>query len=188
MRFALGFLLLRMLSFAATVPPAPDMGFPLADVKARELRSQFLDKRSGHVHHAIDLMRRRGTPVLAVTDGVIRKLYRSRAGGISIYLFDGSQEYCFFYGHLDHYAKGLREGQEVHRGDVIGFVGSTGNAKRSSPHLHFAVSLTGPLKKWSGGVPLDPYPMLLAVSSSPDSPAAQPAVIVADQQEPQPSR
>ena len=89
---------------------------------------------------------------MAVTDGEIHKLYRSKTGGISVYLFDASQEYCFFYAHLDHYAEGLHEGQEVHKGDVIAYVGYTGNASRNAPHLHFAVSLTGAQHKWSGGV------------------------------------
>jgi murein DD-endopeptidase MepM/ murein hydrolase activator NlpD len=115
-------------------------------------------------------MRPRGTQILAVTDGVIRKMYRSKSGGISVYLFDQSEEYCFFYAHLDHYAKGLLEGQEVHKGDVLGYVGSTGNAKRSSPHLHFGVSLTGPERRWSGGYAIDPYPVLL--TATPPRPAS----------------
>jgi murein DD-endopeptidase MepM/ murein hydrolase activator NlpD len=152
---------------AAKRPELPELVYPLAEVKAKELRSQFNDRRRGHRHNAIDLMRPRGTPVMAVTDGAIRKLYRSKTGGISVYLFDESGEYCFFYGHLDHYVKNLHEGQEVHRGDIIAYVGYTGNAKRSAPHLHFAVSLTGPERRWSGGVAIDPYPMLLAAVPAP---------------------
>jgi murein DD-endopeptidase MepM/ murein hydrolase activator NlpD len=167
MRIVLRVLLLTfpILLGAAKRPEMPDIGYPLAEVKPTELRSQFNDRRRGHQHHAIDLMRARGTEVMAVTDGVIRKLYRSRTGGISIYLFDGSEEYCFFYAHLDHYAKNLHEGQQVRKGEVIGYVGYTGNAKRSAPHLHFAVSLTGPQRRWSGGVAIDPYPILLAASA-----------------------
>jgi murein DD-endopeptidase MepM/ murein hydrolase activator NlpD len=156
-------------------------------VKPRELRSQFNDGRRGHKHQAIDLMRPRGTPVMAVTDGVIRKLYRSKTGGISIYLFDSSQEYCFFYAHLDHYAKNLREGQEVRKGQVVGYVGYTGNAKRSSPHLHFAVSLTGPQRRWSGGAAIDPYPLLLA--AAPPSPGMGETETVGDaEDDPEPAR
>jgi murein DD-endopeptidase MepM/ murein hydrolase activator NlpD len=153
---------------ALAIPPdAPQIGYPLAEVKLNELHSEFNDHRRGHRHHAIDLMRPRGTPVMAVTDGKIRKLYRSKTGGISVYLFDASEEYCFFYAHLDHYAEGLHEGQEVHKGDVIAYVGHTGNAKRNAPHLHLAVSLTGPQRKWSGGVALDPYPMLVIAATPP---------------------
>ncbi len=146
------------------LPPLPDFASPLAEVRAKDLHSEFNDHRRGHRHHAIDLMSPRGTPVMAVTDGVINKLYRSKTGGISVYLFDTSQEFCFFYGHLDHYAEGLHEGQEVHKGEVIAYVGYTGNAKRNAPHLHFAVSLTGPQRKWSGGTPFDPYPMLVTAA------------------------
>jgi murein DD-endopeptidase MepM/ murein hydrolase activator NlpD len=152
----------------ALPPDAPQIGYPLAEVKPIELqRSEFNAPRRGHRHHAIDLMRPRGTPVMAVTDGQIRKLYRSKTGGISVYLFDASEEYCFFYAHLDHYAEGLHEGQEVHKGDVIAYVGYTGNAKRNAPHLHFAVSLTGAQRKWSGGIALDPYPMLVIAAATP---------------------
>ena len=120
---------------------------------------------------------------MAVTDGVIRRLYRSKTGGISIYLFDGSQEYCFFYGHLDHYAKGLHEGQEVTKGEVIGYVGYTGNAKRSAPHLHFAVSLTGPKHLWYGGTAVDPYPILLAAVPPVTVPGTAETVTDADELE-----
>jgi peptidoglycan LD-endopeptidase LytH len=163
----------------AMPPDAPQIRYPLADVKPSELqRSEFNDHRRGHRHHAMDLMRPRGTPVMAVTDGQIRKLYRSKTGGISVYLFDASEEYCFFYAHLDHYAEGLHEGQEVHKGDVIAYVGYTGNAKRNAPHLHFAVSLTGTQRKWSGGVALDPYPMLV-IAATPHPESGQ-TVVAAD--------
>ena len=164
----------------ALPPDAPQIGYPLAEVKPSELqRSQFNDHRRGHRHHAMDLMRPRGTPVMAVTDGHIQKLYRSKTGGISVYLFDASEEYCFFYAHLDHYAEGLHEGQEVHKGDVIAYVGYTGNAKRNAPHLHFAVSLTGAQRKWSGGIALDAFPMLVIAAATPH-PDDVPTVVAAD--------
>jgi murein DD-endopeptidase MepM/ murein hydrolase activator NlpD len=177
MRFAL-LLALPFLLTAAERPALPDIGYPLAEVKPGELRSMFKDRRTGHRHEAIDLMRPRGTEIMAVTDGVIRKLFRSRTGGISIYLFDGTEEFCFFYAHLDHYAKGLHEGQEVRKGEIIGYVGYTGNAPRNAPHLHFAVSLTGPERRWSGGVAIDPYPMLL--TAVPPTPIDTNATVVSD--------
>jgi murein DD-endopeptidase MepM/ murein hydrolase activator NlpD len=146
---------------AADRPEPPAIVYPLGEVKPGELRSQFKDKRRGHIHQAIDLMRPRGTPIVAVTDGTIRKLARSKTGGISIYLFDETEEYSFFYCHLDHYVKNLHEGQKVQKGEVIGYVGYTGNASRAAPHLHFAVSLTGPQRKWWGETAIDPYPLLL---------------------------
>jgi len=162
----------------ADFPELEPIGYPLAEVKPGELHSEFNDHRRGHRHHAIDLMRPRGTPVLAVTDGTIRKLYRSKTGGISVYLFDKSEKYVFFYAHLNSYKDGLREGQEVHKGDLIAYVGHTGNAPRNAPHLHFAVALTGPQLKWSGGIALDPCPMLV-VAAAPH-PDADPTVVASD--------
>lgn len=176
MRFLLGVFLLA-LAGPAWCQVTPEIGYPLEDVRPRELRSQFKDKRRGHIHHASDLMRPRGTPILAVTDGYIKKLSRSRTGGISIHLFDEAEEYNYFYAHIDHYAKGLREGQHVKRGDVIAYVGSTGNARRRSPHLHFAVSRVPEDKRYWGGEPMDPYPLLVAASS-----AAKPAEDVAGEE------
>ena len=190
MRLVIGALLLALpaLHGASKRPELPDLGYPLAEVKPKELRSQFNDHRRGHQHHAIDLMRPRGTALMAVTDGVIRKLYRSRTGGISIYLFDGSEEYCFFYAHLDHYAKNLHEGQHVRKGEVIGYVGYTGNAKRSAPHLHFAVSLTGPQRRWSGGVAIDPYPLLLAAVPPSPGTGETDSAVADSENDPEPAR
>lgn len=158
--------LLLSLAGAALCQALPDIGYPLAEVRPGELRKQFRDKRRGHIHQANDLMRPRGTPILAVADGTVRKLIRTRTGGISIFQFDAAEEYCYFFAHIDHYAKGLREGQQVHRGDVIAYVGSTGNALRSAPHLHFAVSLVLPDKRFWGGKVIDPYPLLLSASTT----------------------
>jgi murein DD-endopeptidase MepM/ murein hydrolase activator NlpD len=103
----------------------------------------------------------RGTPVLAVTDGKIQKLFLSKPGGNTIYQFDEDGIYCYYYAHLDRYASGLHEGQRVKRGDVIGYVGSTGDAKAEAPHLHIAVFLLGPEKHWWQGTPINPYPLLI---------------------------
>lgn len=143
------------------------MELPLADMDVNKLHSQFLDKRVGHVHRAIDIMQPKGTPILAVADGHIAKLYRSKLGGISVYLFDNDDKVCFFYAHLDHYATGLREGQIVNRGDVLGYVGNTGNARYTAPHLHFAIKRVGADKAWSGGPAVDPYPALMAAAAKP---------------------
>jgi murein DD-endopeptidase MepM/ murein hydrolase activator NlpD len=114
-------------------------------------------------------MRPRGTPVLAVTDGVIRKLFGSIAGGITIYEFDNSDKYCYYYAHLHNYAFGLHEGMRVTRGEVIGFVGATGDASQSAPHLHFAISRLGRDKRYWKGEPIDPYPILLRAVSADES-------------------
>ena len=102
----------------------------------------------------------RGTPVRAVEDGRIARLFNSKAGGITIYQFDPSEQYCYYYAHLDRYAEGLRENDRVSRGQVIGYVGTTGNAPKDTPHLHFAIFRLNSEKRWWEGTPLDPYPIL----------------------------
>ena len=99
--------------------------------------------------------------MLAVENGKIAKLFTSEAGGLTIYQFDPTQTYAYYYAHLDRYADGIVEGMTVRRGDVIGYVGSTGNADASNPHLHFAIFLLGPEKLWWKGEALDPYPALV---------------------------
>ncbi|HUJ15362.1 MAG TPA: M23 family metallopeptidase, partial [Thermoanaerobaculia bacterium] len=121
---------------------------PVAGVQRAELRDTFGAARIGHRHDALDIMAARGTPVLAAVDGTIRKLFTSRAGGITIYEFDGDETLCYYYAHLDRYADRLREGLRVKRGDVIGYVGTTGNAPAHSPHLHFAMTVLPPAKEW----------------------------------------
>jgi murein DD-endopeptidase MepM/ murein hydrolase activator NlpD len=102
----------------------------------------------------------RGTPVRAVEDGTIAKLFESRGGGgLTIYQFDPSETFCYYYAHLDGYALGIREGQTVRRGQVIGYVGSTGNASPDAPHLHFTIFQLTPERKWWKGEPLNPYPV-----------------------------
>jgi murein DD-endopeptidase MepM/ murein hydrolase activator NlpD len=114
-----------------------------------------------HPHEATDIMRPRGTPVYAVDDGVIQKLFASKAGGNTIYQFGHDEVYCYYYAHLDRYVDGISEGMRVKRGDVIGYVGSTGNASAAAPHLHFAIFLLGPEKRWWQGKAINPYSTLL---------------------------
>ena len=100
------------------------------------------------------------TPVVAVEGGRIARLFFSRAGGITIYQFDPSERYCYYYAHLERYAEGLKEGDRVNRGQVIGYVGVSGNAPKNTPHLHFAVFRLTEAKRWWEGSPLDPYDVL----------------------------
>jgi murein DD-endopeptidase MepM/ murein hydrolase activator NlpD len=98
--------------------------------------------------------------VLAAADGKVVKLFNSKPGGLTLYEFDPSGTYAYYYAHLDRYADGVKEGNEVKRGDLIGYVGTTGNASPDAPHLHFAVVELTPEKQWWRGRPLNPYPML----------------------------
>ena len=111
----------------------------------------FEEVHAGHRHEAIDIMEPRGTPVHAVVTGTVRKLFLSKPGGKTIYQFDETETYCYYYAHLDGYVEGLHEGMRVDRGEVIGFVGSTGNADPGTPHLHFAIFELGPEKQWWKG-------------------------------------
>jgi murein DD-endopeptidase MepM/ murein hydrolase activator NlpD len=139
-----------------------DMIPPIRGLAPENLRDTFEEIHDGHKHEAVDIMEPRGTPVRAVVSGTIRKLFLSKPGGNTIYLFDEMGVYCYYYAHLDGYAQGLHEGMRVNRGDDIGFVGSTGNADSHSPHLHFAIFELGPEKQWWQGKAVDPYPGLVA--------------------------
>ncbi len=133
---------------------------PVDGVTPDHLKSDFNDARGFHVHHALDIRAPRGTPVRAAVPGTIRKLFTSRAGGLTIYEFDEREERVYYYAHLDRYADFLHEGMSVAQGDVIGYVGTTGNAPANTPHLHFAISILPPTKEWWKGEPIDPYPLL----------------------------
>ena len=134
---------------------------PVAGIKASQLIDTFTDARSGgRVHDAIDIMAAKGTAVLAATDGKVAKLFNSKQGGLTIYQFDSAETTAYYYAHLDSYAAGLAEGGLLKRGDLIGYVGSTGNASPDAPHLHFAVFVLGPEKKWWQGTAMNPYPLL----------------------------
>jgi len=134
---------------------------PISSVKANQLTDTFNDARSGgRVHDAIDIMAPKGTPVIAVSDGKLVKLFNSKQGGLTIYQFDPGETHAYYYAHLDSYASGIKEGDSLMRGDVIGYVGSTGNASPEAPHLHFAVFVLGPEKKWWQGTAINPYPLL----------------------------
>ena len=102
----------------------------------------------------------RGTPVVAADHGTIVKLFQSKRGGTTIYQFDPSGTFCYYYAHLDGYVPGLAQGDAVERGQTIGYVGSTGNASPGAPHLHFAIFRLGPEQRWWEGEPLDPYRIL----------------------------
>jgi murein DD-endopeptidase MepM/ murein hydrolase activator NlpD len=131
---------------------------PVRGLDAEDLVSSFEDARgSSRRHEAIDILAPRGTDVLAVEDGAVAKLFTSAAGGLTIYQFDPSQKFVYYYAHLDGYAPGLKEGTALTKGDVIGSVGTTGNAPEGTPHLHFAISKLDPDRRWWGGTALDPY-------------------------------
>jgi len=134
---------------------------PVTGITPDDLRDSFNETRgASRRHEALDVLAPRNTPVLAVEDGTIARLFLSEAGGITIYQFDPSSAYVYYYAHLERYAEGLKEGDSVKRGQVIGYVGTTGNAPRDTPHLHFAIFKLTDEKKWWQGTPIDPYSVL----------------------------
>lgn len=150
---------------AATPHAGPWTGsivVPVLGIDPSALRDNFDHMRGGgRTHHALDIMAPRGTPVVAAVDGTVRKLFNSKAGGLSIYQFDRAEERVYYYAHLDRYADGIAEGLLVTQGTVIGYVGTTGNAAPDSPHLHFSVEVLSPTKEWWKGTPVNPYPLLV---------------------------
>ena len=151
-----------------TVKPAPpedlarrDLEIPVDGVKRDQLVRSFDDRRSGtRAHEALDILAPRSTPVRAVEGGKIARLFESKAGGTTIYQFDPMEKYCYYYAHLERYADGLNEGDTVKKGQVIGYVGTSGNAPKDTPHLHFAIFKLTAAKHWWEGTPIDPYDIL----------------------------
>lgn len=149
----------------APVPAAGISGagllIPVQGVAAASLVDTYEQSRGqGRRHDAIDIIAPRGTPVLAVADGVVMKLFQSERGGITLYELAPDRRTIYYYAHLDRYAAGIAEGKPLRRGQVLGYVGDTGDAVPGNYHLHFEVSTTADPKKYWGGAPQNPYPLL----------------------------
>ncbi len=137
----------------------PSLEIPVRGVEHEDLRDSFTDVRGGHTHHAIDIMAARRTPVVAADDGVIVKLFTSSLGGLTVYQRDPTETWVYSYAHLHRLRRGLHEGEKVRCGQVIAYVGSSGNAPDDTPHLHFAVARLGPERRWWAGTPVNPFPL-----------------------------
>ena len=133
---------------------------PVTGIQPTQLSDNYEQSRGQRKHEAIDILAPTGTPVVAVDSGRIAKLFTSKPGGLTIYQFDPQQRLAYYYAHLQAYAPGVKEGMEVKRGDLLGYVGSTGNADPRTPHLHFAIFRLGTPPKWWEGEPVNPYPAL----------------------------
>jgi murein DD-endopeptidase MepM/ murein hydrolase activator NlpD len=141
--------------------PRP-LAMPVEGIDPSTIHDTFDEMRGGATrrHDALDILAPRGTRVLATDDGSVKKLFTSVPGGLTVYQYDPDSQFCYYYAHLDAYASGLHEGQPLRRGDLIGYVGTTGNAPKDTPHLHFAVIRLDADKRWWTGTPIDPYPLL----------------------------
>lgn len=141
------------------------LAMPVLGVRPGELADTFTQARAGgrRVHDAIDIMAPRGTPVIAAAAGEIEKLFISEEGGKTVYVRSPDRKLIYYYAHLDAYAPGLAEKQQVRAGQRLGTVGFSGNANPSAPHLHFAVMRTSPEAAWwAKAEQLNPYPLLTA--------------------------
>jgi murein DD-endopeptidase MepM/ murein hydrolase activator NlpD len=137
------------------------LDLPLAAIDRAQLRSSFDEARGGsRRHEAMDLLAPRHTPVVAVEDGIVARLLTSPAGGITVYQLDPTTTYAYYYAHLERYAAGLVEGATVARGQILGYVGTSGNAPRDTPHLHLAIFVLNNDKRWWQGTPVDPFVVL----------------------------
>jgi murein DD-endopeptidase MepM/ murein hydrolase activator NlpD len=144
----------------AYVAPGASLTIPVRGVRPEQLRDTYEDPRTGHVHHAIDIMAAGGSPVVAAADGTILKLRTGGNGGITIYQLDPDGRTLYYYAHLQRYAAGLREGLPVWRGQVIAYVGDTGNAGRGNYHLHFSMGTLSNPRRWWESENVNPFPML----------------------------
>lgn len=136
------------------------LAIPVSGMAPNQLIDSFNDPRGANgIHEAIDIMATLQTPVVAVADGKVMKLFDSVPGGHTLYQFDASEKFAYYYAHLDGYAPGIVEGQKLKRGDLLGYVGVSGNANPLTPHLHFAVFALGPEKRWWQGHAINPFPL-----------------------------
>jgi murein DD-endopeptidase MepM/ murein hydrolase activator NlpD len=145
----------------AAAPGGLGLLIPVQGVKVANLVDTYEQSRGqGRRHDAIDIMAARGTPVLAVADGTVMKLFRSERGGITLYELAPDRRTIYYYAHLDRYAPGIAEGQTLRRGQLLGYVGNTGDAGPGNYHLHFEVTTTADPKKYWGGASQNPFPLL----------------------------
>jgi peptidoglycan LD-endopeptidase LytH len=134
---------------------------PVAGVRPDQLIDTYTSSRSeGRTHDAIDIIAPAETPVLAAADGQIQKLWQSERGGITIYQLSADRKLIFYYAHLARYADGLTEGKQVRQGEVIAYVGDTGNAGTGNYHLHFSIATVSDPKRYWEGTNVNPYPLL----------------------------
>ena len=146
---------------AAPSPAATALLIPVEGINPDNLQDTYTQSRSeGRTHNAIDIMAARNTPVVAATDGRILKLFQSERGGITIYQLGTDERTVYYYAHLERYADGLAENRFARRGELLGYVGDSGNAGRDNCHLHFSVwRITDPKHFWDGEN-INPYPLL----------------------------
>jgi peptidoglycan LD-endopeptidase LytH len=135
---------------------------PVVGVLPTRLEDTFNDGRDGgeRQHNAIDILAPRNTPIVAADDGVILRMSSNALGGITIFATDADHRFVYYYAHLDHYDGSAYAGRKLVKGDTIGYVGTTGNAPKDVPHLHFQIMRWPADGKYWAGEPINPYPFL----------------------------
>lgn len=163
------------------------LAIPVAGVEPEQLRDDFHAPRGGgRRHNAIDILAPYGTPVVAADDGYVLRLSRNRAGGIVLYATDPEERIVYYYAHLAGYHESMSAGREISKGDTIGYVGTSGNAPRDTPHLHFQIMRMRDGGRYWNGQPMNPYPILRrGRERSPEAPVA--AQVVTPQATPRPA-
>jgi peptidoglycan LD-endopeptidase LytH len=139
---------------------------PVAGVSPAQVPDTFRSPRGGRIHDAVDIPAPRGTPVLSADAGRVLRLARNRKGGLTIYATDESARFVYYYAHLNAYRAGIGKGTRLARGQVIGYVGTSGNADRREPHLHFQVMVRPDDGRWWGGQPVDPRPFFVTAGQT----------------------
>lgn len=148
-------------SMDAVVAPGASLLIPVRGIRPEQLRDSYNDARSGgRVHNAIDIMAPGGAPVVAAADGTIHRLRTGGLGGITLYQLGADGHTLFYYAHLQRYAAGVREGMPVRQGEVIAYVGDTGNAGAGNYHLHFSVGRLTNMERWWESQNVNPFPLL----------------------------
>ena len=143
------------------------LDIPVAGKTVQQLQDTFDEGRDGgRVHRALDILAPRGTPVLAADSGRILRVKTNTLGGNTIYATDPLGRIVYYYAHLDAYQQGLTDGLVVARGDTLGFVGTTGNAPKDTPHLHFQIMRMPPDGKYWEGEAINPYPLFLLLQAA----------------------
>jgi murein DD-endopeptidase MepM/ murein hydrolase activator NlpD len=138
---------------------------PVAGADMSKVEDSFSEPRDGgRVHRAIDILAPRGTPILSADDGKILRMTTSNLGGISMYTVDPDSRLVYYYAHMDHYHDAMSPGRAIAKGDTLGYVGTTGNAPKDTPHLHFQVMRWPADGKYWNGDPIDPFEALGGVA------------------------
>lgn len=162
-----------------TSSAAVKLMIPVEGIKPADISDNYNQPRgTDRIHEALDIMAPKGTRVFATADGKVAKLFNSKQGGLTVYQFDPTETYAYYYAHLDRYADGIKEGDVLKRGDLLGYVGVTGNSDPNGPHLHFAVFELTAEKQWWKGTPVNPYPLMGDQASASTASTATPATAV----------